>query len=693
MSSSLINPTLIGSHIAPGATDGYLTSAEYIKDEQRNQTIQDTLDLLHAKIQTLTSGNGSSSTSEIIPSSESLGNRVILTETNISNLQANTLYEINTDILLSASKKINVPEGVTFLFTGGSISGGSFDCNDPATSSYYKNKTKRPRLLGDVKFNKSNYNLTWVGGWANDEVDLEWFNPSINVTSNNNADLVAAIASQLHDQVLNVGQMYPILKPITISSGSTTLRGKNQFQGGYATYIASCNAGFYIIGKCFSAIIQTGGRLNLIGISLIGATSGSSSIYGARNGRNDGSYSGSFTDKYGQAYTISTTVSGSEKANSRNFCGFDLRHGSVELIEDCCFNGFCRGISFDGSKTWESCTPGFINRCFISCCKWGLYALFVSDFFCTNCKFNSCNSDCSATKNGSDVSRSIKDQGWVNSDTKCHDDFGGGVFLGSCAMIQFDSCRWEFNYLGLYIDNASYNISITGSIFDRHTHSILCIYNSPNHWTSGADVFPDRHQPATAGINFSGNNILRGLGIRNNWDSSNPTFTPGVAYFCFKSQPDETTDATVKASDNLRRVYVTICNNTFADNMEMLFSGTTNGKYDPDNVVYQHALYFFDCTDSGAVRITNSANDFRASKATHFCESYGSSTTVAKGYARIDGGGNSYPEDMIFSIPYYYTSDKRKNASIAHLNEICIEDGVLYKFDTVNGGGKVALTL
>lgn len=614
------------------------------------------------------------------------GKRVVLkTADDFDSLTANTVYEVNKDFVLTGS--YDVPEGVTFMFAGGSISGGSFSCLDSSTNTYYKERTKRPLLVGDVKFNTANYDIVWNGGFANDEISFEWFNPSLDLTSNTNADLVSALVAQLHDQVLTIGQMYPILKSITISSGSATIQGKTQFQGGYATYVASCNAGFYIVGKLFSAIIQTGGRLNLKSISLVGATSSNGSIYGSRNARLDGSYSGTHTDKYGRSYTISSSASGSEKANSIDFCGFDLRHGNIEIIEDCCINGFCRGLSFDGSKTWQSCTPGFITRCFISCCKWGLYALFVSDFFCTNCKFNSCNSDCEAKKNGVDVSRSIKDQGWVGSESDAHDDFGGGVYLACCSMIQFDACRWEFNYLGIYIDNASNNISVTGSIFDRHTHSILCVYNSPDHWTAGADVFPERHQPATCDILFSGNNILRGLGIRNNWDSSNPTFSPGVAYFCVKSQPDTTTDTTVKASDNLRRVYLTIGNNVFADPMEMRFSGTTDGKYNPANIEYEHSLFMFDCTDNEGVRINSSGNDFRASKATHFVESYNASASANKGCVIIEGAGNTYPEGMIFSTPYYHSTDKQKNSSIVHLNEMFVKDGEFYYYDTQTGGG------
>lgn len=621
------------------------------------------------------------------------GKRVVLkTADEFESLIANTVYEINKDFVLTGT--YDIPECVTFLFAGGSITGGSFSCLDSSSDSYYKDKTKRPLLVGDVKFNVSNYDMIWNGGFANDEIDYEWFNPSISVTSNNNAELVESIVSQLHDQVLNIGNMYPLLKSITISSGSATLNSKNQFQGGYGPWIGSCNAGFYIVGKLFSAIIQTGGRLNLKGLSFIGGTGYTNAartslycMFGSRNAWNSGTFNQTFYDKYGQSYSLNSSASGSEAPNSRNFCGFDLRQGSVELIEDCCFNGFCRGISFDGSKTWATCTPGFINRCFISSCKWGMYALFVSDFFCTNCKFNSCNSDCTDGISNA-TGRTLKNQGWVNSDTKRHVDYGGGVFIGSSAMIQFDACRWEFNYLGIYIDNASYNINITGCIFDRHTHSILTIYNSPDHYSSGSDVFPDRRNPAFCGINFTGNNILRGLGSRENWSSSTPSLTPGVAYFCVYSRPDSSTDAWVTQSDNLRKVDLTIVGNTFEDNQEMRFDGVSSGgSFNPQNLTYEKSLFMFDVTDNEGVTINLTGNDFKYSKASYFVESYNSSSTSNKGCVRIDGSGNTYPTNMVFGTPFFHTSDARKNATIVHLNEMFVDDGEFFYYDTQNGGG------
>lgn len=48
MASKLENQVALGLHLSAGASDGYLTSAEYIYDETKQQSIQATIDEIKA---------------------------------------------------------------------------------------------------------------------------------------------------------------------------------------------------------------------------------------------------------------------------------------------------------------------------------------------------------------------------------------------------------------------------------------------------------------------------------------------------------------------------------------------------------------------------------------------------------------------------------------------------------------------
>lgn len=583
-------------------------------------------------------------------------------------LQPNTTYEIVGDVVLTSN--MTIPDGVTLFFKGGSISAPTnknvtIDCMDNTDPKKPVRKAQplRPMLAGDVKFNKTSYRLTWKGGFANDDIYMEWFNPSID-NNFDNAPIISEVANQLHNQSLIFSRMLPIRTSVVINKGTVAnLRGTTLLQGGYAVNVTQPNAGVYIVGGLFHAITVRG-TLNLYSFSCIGAPS----AFVGRNPRFDGVfYDDTLKDPYGRTHTIN-----SDKA--LDFYGLNCESGSgVENITDCCFMGFARGISF------YAMYPGFVTRCFISSCKWGLWVKYASDFFCTNCKFNSCLGDFDFTKN-------IKVEGQTmnpRTDVTANRYIGGGVYLCSTAMIQFNACRWEFNYLGIFIDSGAYNVSVNGSIFDRETHSVVCFSNT-NEKNSLGEVWPERQQPAICGFNFTGNNVLRGALVRYNIGNPPIKTVPGVAYFAFKSVPDATTDEHIKDPNGLRRCNITICNNTFEDPMELGEDG-----YAATNE-YEKAIFFFDCKDEGGVHITHTGNDYSVSRATYFCESYGK-TAGQKGYAIIEGSGNSYPTGMDFKTPFFYTSDVAKNAQVAHLNEMCVENGIIYYYDTVNGGGKVPL--
>ncbi|MCQ2971701.1 MAG: DUF4886 domain-containing protein [archaeon] len=661
-----------------------------LTNDSNFQTAAQVNQALALKQNVLTPGEGITIENNVISAPQSGGSdytpgkRIVIKQaSDFASLVANTVYEINDDFTLTGT--YTVPANVTFYFNGGSISGGTFKCPgdktatiDGVSRSWYSDKSKRPRLAGVVKFNTKNYNLNWDGGFANDEIEADWFNLTTSHT-NNNAAVINSLIRNCHRQILVISRMIPITESITIPDNvQVTLLGREIFQGGYANYTGSCNAGFYIVGKLFSAITQTGGALNLKSITCLGAKT----AYGTTNPRYDGSYfDNTLVDPYGVTYTLNSATTGSQKVNSEHFCGFDCKGGNCEQIEDCCFNGFCRGISLDNSKTWKANAPGFITRCFISTCKYGLYVNRTSDFFCTNCKFNSCVSDAPMTNSTYGVDRNnIKSQYKV----------GAAVYITGTAMIQFDACRWEFNYIGIYIDSSSYNVSVTGSIFDRHTHSILCVNNDTTSvtWTgsgnsSGAgETFPDRRNPAIS-LNFTGNNILRGLGRRLNWSSTNYSFAPGVAYFAFKSIADNTTDTTIKDADGLRRCNINISGNTICDTEELNPEG---GAYNPSKYEYQHAIFFFDCgnNDLGGIKLVHGSNDYQGSKATHYCES--STATSSNGFAIVKGSNNLYNDNINFTTPYKY-NNASKSSKCCKCYEFFVKDDIIYAIDTYNGQG------
>lgn len=54
--SSLENQVALGLHLSAGASDGYITSAEYILDEKKVQTVQESLNALFSAVGSTTHG-------------------------------------------------------------------------------------------------------------------------------------------------------------------------------------------------------------------------------------------------------------------------------------------------------------------------------------------------------------------------------------------------------------------------------------------------------------------------------------------------------------------------------------------------------------------------------------------------------------------------------------------------------------
>lgn len=536
----------------------------------------------------------------------SSGNLVVVEK--VEDIVGVATFEIRDDLDLKG-KTIRLAVGSSLFFNGGSLNNGKV--------WFTKN-----HIYGDPKIN-----CNFTGNLRNTEVKLSWFGcDDTKLTleaANYNCNVLEKLFLVCANTTIIIDGIYPLGRTVNLNNiNGISLQGIDNTQAVYANRTYQATSGFRWVGGMNneSMFSLSDGEVELYGISLIGIKD----LYTGRNLRNlDENVYGPFVDRdsYGQSY--SQYAYGPVNTNGIFLSG----SGTIKIMEKCSIVGFTNGIKSVG---------GYMERvedCFFSACRFGMNLIYTSDFFLNNCKFNTCLNDYDFRQMS------------IQNDAAEAREIGAGLRLCGCAMVQIEACRFEFNFIHLILDEASYCTTVNGCVFDKGTYSHILSYNG-DVANNLSTVPSDREifHPSIC-VNFNGNYFLRGSRI--DWNAGDASYnsTPGKGIFFLREDPGNTEDWDDQLSRGTRLV--------FTGNMITDFE-----EIDPSmlgKVTYQDSIFFLS-NNRGATNceITLSGNDFSGSKSTYLFEE----TPLSSGEVYyISSGSNNISRDLMID-KYGYVQKK-----------------------------------
>ena len=455
--------------------------------------------------------------------------------------QKNTIYEIQDKIDL-AKGTLTLPSNAVLRFNGGSITNGTITFDN----TY---------IEGLVKFT----GVTFKGTLINKEVVLSWFGATTSNTDN------STIINQVLDvipETLVVDALYPINKTIVISHG-VTIRGIDWTESVYANRFGNAEYGFQTSSNITAVKFSENGKgsLNLFGVSIMG----NKNLYGGGN-PNEGLETVGIFMKTGA--------------------------GSLTAVVDCSIAGFTYGIKAIGGYIEK------IRSTYFSLCRFGMYAVYTSDFICEDCHFNS------NMHNYNWIDRKVSD-----TDPNTIRNVGGGVRIKRVGMVQFINCRFEFNFIHFIIDEASIIVNVENSIFDAAVHSCIMLYNENN--ANNMIAASDMNNPSINCINISGNTFCRGARL----ERYQNTPLPGSAIVYVRE-------------GNNRGSNFNFSNNVVVDSIEV----------NQPVSYYEKTIFRIYNTSNSTGVINSNANDFSHCKA----ETVAAAVTGSSGRFTIKDNGSNF---------------------------------------------------
>lgn len=464
---------------------------------------------------------------------------------------------------------VTIGNGCTLYFLGGSVSNGSIVFDDTEIEGY-------------AKF----INCTYSGTLSNDTVRFEWFDFSqhdeklyslpYSTTKLEKHDYT--IIQQILDccksgATIIVDKIYTVAKPLKIQK-ELSFEGLDKNEGIYANLLQNLQYGFVEMMNNTVFLVEEGGDVSMMGISVVG---------------NMGLYIGGAL--WEKEYT-----NGSKLKEPLALSGIEVQEGGkISSILNSSFVAFTYGIKSTGG------TIGLIRNSYFSSCRYGFWAKDTNNFECRGCRFNTnelnfhfFEKDADSTKdNQTPITQSSGDQIYR---------IGGGVYVENCQDVQFNKCRYEFNFIHAIVKGSGKNISFEGCIFDTGTISQVMVYNDGDEITS----------PAMDNITFSNSTFARGA--RCDIKDSPSVSGYSILYITEKGN---------RGSD------INFLNNIISDDMEV--DKTID-------VVYEENIFLIHNNSTEGTKLTVKNNSFKSAQAINVYKSVAGST----GSYNILASGNDY---------------------------------------------------
>lgn len=494
--------------------------------------------------------------------------------------KTNTIYEIYDDVDFENDDFI-IPDNCTLRFISGKISHANIIFNNTI-------------LEGNISF----YDCTYNGHIANDEIQLKWFQQpqkSISVCMNDDKKeykkaqpltkkFFESIIKCCQGKTIIVDDFYTFKQTIIISN-KITFKSLNLNESVYAINYYNIEYGFHFPDEINGFVINNGGDLSLLGISIIGT-------YGLY-------ISGNLWDNYGPDWYPDDTP-------PKIFTtGIEVKKGgNISEIYNSTINTFTYGIKLNPES---NC--GIIKNTYLSSCRFGLYADSVSNLKFTGCRFNT------NLINFPFHYRSINNnrQGINENEGNQLRKMGSGVYLRNCTDSIFENNRFEFNNIHLIIDECGTNLTVKNNIFDTGSACHVLIYNANDSENVINNSF-SQSNPAMNNIFFINNTMARGSRHDYTNSSGKAVSHPGFGIFHI-----------TEGNNRGAKVYIT--NNIVSDDMEM----------ESREVTYQNQVFCIYNTSTSATDYFIEGNSFAATKAKYLY--YGVSDS--QGIFTIHQKGNS----------------------------------------------------
>lgn len=498
--------------------------------------------------------------------------------------EKNKTYIIRDSFNLS-NKKINLPDGVSLKFFGGSISNGTINFNNTTISGY-------------AKF----INCSYSGSLSNDTVEMEWFDLSLKSKEGEKYNIPGSTLSfpyydstkiqQIIDcckvnAKIKVDKQYVITNPLTINK-KITFEGLDNNEGIYGTLLSNFQYGFATSGYISCFVIENGGEVSMTGITVLG---------------NINFYIGQFT--WEKEYSNGNQPSGLPYAS----CGIDLEEGGkINTIINSSFTGFTYGIRSNGGSI------GLIRNSYCSDSRYGFWAKDTNSFECRGCRFNTNKLNFNFFKYDADYqSAKAKTEGkWkpiLEDNGEGMYKVGGGVYLENCQDVHINKCRFEFNFIHAMIISSGKDIYFDGCIYDTATISQVLIHNEGDSVTA----------PAMNNITFSNSTFARGARCDVRGEKSTKGY--GIVYITDKGN---------------RGSNINFISNIVSDNMEVDKSV---------NVQYEKYVFCINSTSTSGTKLNIKNNSFMSAEAEYIYHSVDSSS----GTYNIEEKGNDYGKIPLLS--------------------------------------------
>lgn len=398
-----------------------------------------------------------------------------------------TIYEVQNTIDLK-NKTLTMPAESILKFNGGLIKNGKvvFD------NTY---------LDGFVQFQSCRYE----GQLWNQDVTLSWFGASASIKDN----------SQIINDVMNVcravivvDDIYPINQTLVVKR-RVLFRGLDWNESVYANKETAAHYGFKTTSRINAFRFNTGGRLSLFGISVIGDVN----LYVGGNLHE--------TDGVG-GKPIET-------------CGILMQStaGDIDVIYDSSFVGFTYGIRAEGRYIEK------IKGTYFSACRFGLWTCWTSDYICQDCHFNT-----------NMLNYNIQSHGINDTQSSRLRNLGAGVVVKGAGMARFLDCKFEFNFIHIIMDEKCVIFNLENCMFDAATFCciMLCNEKANDNWLVDSELT----KPSFNCVNINGNTFVRGARCERYQSTALPG--AGILY--------------VRESGN-RGMNINFTNNVVADEIEL----------------------------------------------------------------------------------------------------------------------------